>query len=202
MMPVFFIRWIPFLWILPILLYLSIWEGTLLKEQKWTGSQAFLVSRYLVNLKIGSRFWEFFAFSMMVVLMLNSFLTLSLNLIGHVRASNVVLEQLEFAESYLPKPIKVSFADFASNREWLDSKGIDWVSMEAVEEDQSYMRLARTNTCILLDGFDLEKPVVIRGTQWKSIMQWRDSMNRRTGLRERWGAWIGDTVVITGASES
>lgn len=195
-MPPFYPRWIPFLWILPFLILFSILIQEKGEIEVVTSTSSRNLSTRFVNLRPGSAFWISLGKLAMAMLVLNSTGLLFLNIAGHIRASGVVHEQIEFAETYLPKPVKVSFIDFASNRDWLDSSKIDWILVEKGWKTPNCMVLARTNTYIVLEGIDPDKPFVVGGKEWASVEQWTESMNRRIGLRSDWGAWIKKTVII------
>jgi len=194
-MPPFFPRWVPFMWLFPVLFYLSSSKPSIdsdCNSERIARKPMVCLSPFV--LLPGSKFWKSVPMLAVIGLFLNSVFLLSLNLWGHFNASGVVHEQLSFAKNYLPKPVKVSFIIFQSNRDWLDSTGIEW---ELVDEDlktQNYMVLGRTNTRILLEGIEPNQSLSINGKQWNSLNEWASSMNRRLGLRDEWGAWIKPTI--------
>lgn len=189
LMPPFFPRWIPFMWLLPVLMFLLI-EGEGKDVYRCLHATAF-------DLRPGSSFWHHAGWISIILMLINSCLIVSLNLAGHIRLSGVVHEQLEFIDCYVEKPIRIYFKDFVTNRDWLDSKGIAWKVLDESEtKSTSMMYLGRTNTAISLEGVDLDKPFVINGKRWESVEAWGIELNRRLGRRNEWDAWIKPSIVL------
>lgn len=197
LMPPFYPRWIPFLWVLPMLLYLPLEMGFRSTQTASDNGRRNSLSRVsLFDIRMGTITWVFLSRMLIFVLLLNSSTLLCLNIAGHVRSSAVIREQLEFIQKRLPEPVTVCFVDFASNRDWLDSAGIEWVFDPYGWQADNYMILGRTNTYVLLNEVDPDEAFTVGGKQWESIYEWRDSMNQRLGRRPEWNAWIRDTIVI------
>ena len=193
LMPAIFPRWIPFLWLLPFFCFL--WTHAEIEAiLPSSGSEAVrLKSRSperVINLLRGSRFWGYVSWLGMGVLAINVMMLLLLNILGHFRASAVVQEQIEFAHAYLSKPLHVSYAEFPSNRDWLDRKHIAWKRVDGVSERNSSLTLGRTTTRIWFDRDAIDEPFVVGGRTWESLEEWGNALDRRLGRRGDWNAWI------------
>ncbi len=198
-MPVIFPRWIPFLWLFPFLCFVWIHAAnspdSCIPQGRDFCSKKQSPER-IVSLLRGSRFWSCVSWLGMGVLAINVGLLLLLNSLGHYRASKVVKEQLEFAHAYLSEPLPVSYAEFPSNRDWLDSKQIAWKRVPGDSERSSSLALGRTTTRIWFEREEISEPFWAGGRRWDSLEQWRDSLDQRLGRRDHWDAWIPSSLEL------
>lgn len=189
-MPAFFPRWVPFVWLLPFFVFLSY-------DQVFSADSIIkqLNRISLIRFSYDSNVWRFFGVCMFGILILNASLVFGLNIAGHINTSSVLNQQLEFVETHLAKPVKIEFKDFPSNRDWFESKRIEYEPTE-IKKGTLRMCLIRTNTYIDLSELNPDSPINIAGIEWSSLINWADSLNKRSGLRERWSAWIHPVVLI------
>ncbi|MCG8525949.1 MAG: hypothetical protein MI748_06200 [Opitutales bacterium] len=186
-MPAYYSRWIPFIWLFPVLLFLSISSGERDKGRS-------LPSFSILKVGYGNKIWRWICAMSVPVMLLNASLLLILNVSGHMNASAIVNEQLEFIDEYLEHPIKVQFNNFPSNRDWFERKSVSFELVDALNERVPVLCISRTDTLIDLSHFDFNQSLMIGGKEWDTIYDWADSINRRSGYRSNWASWIRPAI--------
>jgi len=194
-MPAYFPRWVPFMWLFPVLLHLSFISG----RTTCDGLASFLKSTSplltCVDLRPGSSFWEKLSFLSVSMLFIGSLCLFTLNILGHLRASSVVHEQLEFLGLVKNEPVEVVFADFPSNRDWFRYYGIKINPVTKLSRPNAIITLGRTNTQIAVPLCSIDFPFELGGKKWPDVESWSRSVDDRLGVRDRWHAWIKPNLI-------
>jgi hypothetical protein len=179
LMPSFMPRWVPFLWLVP-------WAVILQLMDRGDGRFSRPILLRLMPLE---RFRGSLVSLLAVILLFSSLLLFALNTWGHVRASGLVREQFEVL-AQVKVPLRVVFQDFPSNRDWFEAAQLDYVSVGRLPVRSPSLCLVRTNTKVILPRAMLDQPIRVGGVVYANLREWAQSVDRRSGLRERWLAWI------------
>ena len=189
LLPGIFSRWIPWMWLFPVLCAVS-YDYVVSSARSRSGCSAprtwWLSSRSI---------WVHgFGIVTLCVLILNSGVVWGLNVAGHIRSSGILNEQLEFLATQADKPLDVYFKDFPSNRTWLDQVGIPYSPTLAPVPDRWQLRLYRSTTIVFLPaGLCPDDAVVIGG---RSVLL-RDLASRwdSRGKGDPSWPWIGSSLI-------
>ncbi len=183
--PAYFARWIGHIWLLPVVLVLATLHPS-------NGEIRSSIGFFNWSVVTRAYFWRQLSCLGLIVLLINSILLASLNLLGHANSSHILSQQLEFLESQNAEPISVAFNNFPSNRDWLEAQGIDYDpnDWQTLKDEGNYMVLHRTDTLISLDGLNLDKPMTVNGESWSSFYEWIGYLNFRSGSRDKWVQWV------------
>lgn len=189
LLPGIFSRWIPWMWLFPVLCAVS-YDYVVSSARSRSGCSAprtwWLSSRSI---------WVHgFGIVTLCVLILNAGVVWGLNVAGHIRSSGILNEQLGFLATQADKPLDVYFKDFPSNRTWFDQVGIPYSPTLAPVPDRWQLRLYRSTTIVFLPaGLCPDDAVVIGG---RSVLL-RDLASRwdSRGKGDPSWPWIGSSLI-------
>ncbi|MCG8525490.1 MAG: hypothetical protein MI748_03850 [Opitutales bacterium] len=180
-LPTYWARWIPQVWLFPLLILLCLRSGGAAKKG-FVRNSPILSLGQLKRIDLND-----FAAVMCAV---NCILILSLYVFGNWIGTSVIRKQLEIA-SKLEEPVSLGTGWFPSNRIWLIDKGIDYEIKWNVSP--RIMQFYRTNTHVYISEEDYQ----FVDDDGKSIAQ---ELSELKQFVQRWqkGQWLNEVYIHKG----